>query len=76
MRAADVSAVHMPREERNRIQRYPLGGKWMGVATGLLVVTGFEPALAAFLGFRGAFLGPAVVLGSAFSGFPLSVTVT
>ena len=40
-----------------------------GFVTGLGVVTGFKPALAAFLGFTAAFFEAAVVLGSAFSGF-------
>jgi hypothetical protein len=40
-----------------------------GFATGLGVVTGFAPALAAFLDFTAAFLGSAVELVSSFPGF-------
>ena len=78
MRVANVSAARMIQEEGNlEGQKYPRARKWMGFATGLGVVTGFAPALAAFLGSTAAFLGADVVLGSAFSGFAfLSEAVT
>ena len=73
-----VNCTHASRRRESRRSEISSSGEVDGVfANGLGVVTGFAPALAAFLGFTAAFLGANVVLGSAFSGFALlSVAVT
>jgi hypothetical protein len=62
--------------ESSRSEIPSRGEKAGGFATNKDAETGFAPVLAAFFGFIAEFLGPANVLGSAFSGFAFLVAVT
>ena len=73
-----VSCTHASRGRESRKSEISSSGDVDGeFATGLGVLMGVTPTLAAFLGFAAVVLGAAVVLASAFSGFAFfSVAVT